>query len=602
MDTEPLSGVALPMERSREQGAVLVLMAIFLAVVMGAAAMAVDLGWLFWQSLEIQHGADTAALAGVVFEPDKQPEAHTEAIASALENGYDDGLPGTTVTVSDSGDLPLVVANETELRVTITHQVNTFFMKIFGLAAVDISRTAVAQYTPPLLMGSPSSTFGRDFSKYAPGDPSDPGFWASISGTYGPASWGDRHASPCKDKTYIDGTYYGYGFGLEDVDGNDCIIQDDYRDTVDPGTQSASGGYLYGMVVEPGTSGISVDIFDGPLFAQGNYSPSTADRWTGDFWPDPSSWGRYESFGPPDLDITPYFATYFMLYGPDTTPLNTDDNELLCVVKYSAYNDSGDNSGGRDGYFAGWDPNSEGWESFDDVLASSTGGPSYIAGMWDSMASSAEKQPGCLASFDRGPGVYPLRVMVAHDEPSGCPGYYAAGGCPYALNKYSLRMRATTGADPTISALTDMSIFANDVAWASTEFYLAKIEQTYAGKDLIVELWDAGDFGGDPNSSDTVEVIAGNGDTLTCSWVEQDLDGNEDETGSTCSFDMKISGGGSKYDNRIIKFTIPLPETYACSGDACWFRVEYNYTGSAAIRDVTTWTAYIEGSPIRIVE
>jgi Flp pilus assembly protein TadG len=39
-------------------------MAIVLVVLMGAAAMAVDLGWLYYQSLEIQHGADAAALAG----------------------------------------------------------------------------------------------------------------------------------------------------------------------------------------------------------------------------------------------------------------------------------------------------------------------------------------------------------------------------------------------------------------------------------------------------------------------------------------------------------------------------------------------------------
>ena len=38
-----------------------------------------------------------------------------------------------------------------------------------------------------------------------------------------------------------------------------------------------------------------------------------------------------------------------------------------------------------------------------------------------------------------------------------------------------------------------MSIFANDVAWTSTEFYLAKVEQKYAGKDLVVEFFDAGD-------------------------------------------------------------------------------------------------------------
>ncbi len=49
---------------TNERGAVLPLMAIVILVLMGAAAMAVDLGWLYYQSLEIQHGADAAALAG----------------------------------------------------------------------------------------------------------------------------------------------------------------------------------------------------------------------------------------------------------------------------------------------------------------------------------------------------------------------------------------------------------------------------------------------------------------------------------------------------------------------------------------------------------
>jgi hypothetical protein len=66
--------------------------------------MAVDLGWLLWQSIEIQHGADASALAGVVYEPDLRSEAHTEALAAAKENGIDDTEPGTTVTVVDFQD------------------------------------------------------------------------------------------------------------------------------------------------------------------------------------------------------------------------------------------------------------------------------------------------------------------------------------------------------------------------------------------------------------------------------------------------------------------------------------------------------------------
>ena len=167
----------------RERGAVLPLMAVLLIVLMGAAAMAVDLGWLYWQSVEIQHGADAASLSGVVYEPDFRTEAHDEATASAKENGYDDADAGVTVVVLDSEDTGSDVEYDNQLKVTITEQVETFFLKIFGLGSVDISRTAVAQYTPPLLMGSPEQVFGRDYSAYAPGSAADPGYGGSGSGT-----------------------------------------------------------------------------------------------------------------------------------------------------------------------------------------------------------------------------------------------------------------------------------------------------------------------------------------------------------------------------------------------------------------------------------
>jgi Flp pilus assembly protein TadG len=81
----------------QQRGAILPLMAIMLVVLIGTAAMAVDLGWLYWQSIEIQHGADAAALAGVVYEPDFHTEAHTEAIAAAAQNGFDDADAGTSL-------------------------------------------------------------------------------------------------------------------------------------------------------------------------------------------------------------------------------------------------------------------------------------------------------------------------------------------------------------------------------------------------------------------------------------------------------------------------------------------------------------------------
>ncbi|MEE8477066.1 MAG: pilus assembly protein TadG-related protein, partial [Gemmatimonadales bacterium] len=170
-----------------ERGAILPLMAIVLIVLMGAAGMAVDLGWLFWQSIEIQHGADSAALAGVVYEPDRQVEAYAEALASAAENGYVDGSQGTTVIAVDFKDDETAVVRDSMLRVSITHRVPTFFMKVFGIDDVNISRTAVAEFVQPLALGSPESYFGDD-----PARGLSPGFWAQINGSFVAEDGGDR--------------------------------------------------------------------------------------------------------------------------------------------------------------------------------------------------------------------------------------------------------------------------------------------------------------------------------------------------------------------------------------------------------------------------
>ena len=91
-----------------ESGAVLILTAFLLTIFRGMAAFAIDFGWLYVNGIRIQHGADAAALAGVVYEPDDQAQAYAQAIAAAAENGYDATAAGTTVTPVDFADDPTI--------------------------------------------------------------------------------------------------------------------------------------------------------------------------------------------------------------------------------------------------------------------------------------------------------------------------------------------------------------------------------------------------------------------------------------------------------------------------------------------------------------
>jgi hypothetical protein len=507
---------------SDERGVVLPLMAIMVVVLLGAAAMVVDLGWIYWHSIEIQHGADAAALAGVIYEPDQRIEAHAEATSAAAENGYDDKSPGTSVSVVDFTDDPTAVEHSGQLRVTINHTVDTFFMSVFGLSDVEIARTALAEYVQPLALGSPESYFGND-----PAAGIEQGLWGSIHGTYTAKGDGDRFATLC------------------DAGGSGpaCTPNPEARPAAGWGTVDAAGGYLYGIEVDDGASGLSVAIFDGHFYRDG-----TLSTWTGDGSP-----------GGNDKIVT-----WFMLYGPDPTPLDTTDgNELLCSVRYDPRTD-------RVSTIPGWDP---AWVSFDDA------DPVVLAAMWDSMVSSPDRQ-SCAGSLDRGPGVYPVRVLLEHTTSQR------------GKNKYSLRADTTSGPSPKIYGLGDMSIASNVEAGGATDFYLTRVEERNAGAVLVVELWDPGDISGG-NGSDNVQISDGFGSTPDCTWSATN--------GSTGSGPCVIVTGGKVFNGHLITIRISIPTDYTCSGDSCWYQIRYNYP-TGQITDSTTWAAHIEGNPVSLVE
>ena len=122
-----------------------------------------------------------------------------------------------------------------------------------------------------------------------------------------------------------------------------------------------------------------------------------------------------------------------MLYGPDPTPLDTTDgNELICSLKYAP------RSPGRSVDIPGWD---DSWRDWDDVFPQS-----LIGELWDDMATSDERV-NCALSFDRGPGIYPLRVMMEHDDSKN------------SYNRFSMRV-TTTGPAPAIFGLGDMAVMS----------------------------------------------------------------------------------------------------------------------------------------------
>jgi uncharacterized membrane protein len=76
-----------------ERGQVIVLLVVALLGVMGMLALVVDLGYLYWNQLELQSSADAAALAGAMELPDRlKAEARRTTAGWAQEPQHPHGL------------------------------------------------------------------------------------------------------------------------------------------------------------------------------------------------------------------------------------------------------------------------------------------------------------------------------------------------------------------------------------------------------------------------------------------------------------------------------------------------------------------------------
>jgi hypothetical protein len=522
-----------PVDPRDERGVILALMALLIVVLLGVVGFAVDLGWLYWNSIEIQHGADAASLGGVVYVAEDAAQAKVEGRAAAASNGYVDSTMGgpDVVAIIDFTDDPTAVANAFQLRATVTHEVPTFFMKVFGMNSVDISRTAVAEYVLPLPLGSPEPYFGND-----PARDLWPNFWGNIHGYYTGKGMGDRYSSQCVDWQSASG----------------CQKNAERRQSLNAGSQNATGGYLYGIEVDPASVGslLTVELFD-PQFTRGG-----AD---------------HILVGDNPQGNSPGPATTFMLYDSDPTPLNTTDgNALECSVTYDPrdpYADFNADGSADDSD----DLTGDGELNWDDV---ELGYPGGVAALWE---------PLCTIPITEA-GIFPLRVMV--NDPAGLD--------QRGLNRWSLRAFTSGGPTPRVYGLGDMAIYANvDGAKGDTEFHLAEVEEVHAGKGLVIELWDPGDASG----NHSVEIRDPSGNTPPCTWTAEEDTGSGSTSGTESSCVISTSGG--KFNSWLVTIRVTLPTDYTCAAD-CWWKIHYNYPGKT--QDTTTWSAHIEGNPLRLVE
>ncbi len=182
-------------------------------------------------------------------------------------------------------------------------------------------------------------------------------------------------------------------------------------------------------------------------------------------------------------------------------------------------------------------------------------------------------------------------------------------------NSYAIEALANggSGVQPALNAYKKMVMY-NNVSSGTATFYVAEVKQEYAGKTLVLELYDPGESSGDawlypmmPSASLTGAVVHPDPSTCTFQSTRSGYPRASDlNNGGVCS--VRASNGGALYNGEWVTMRITIPSGYTCtaghdpevSAGSCWWGIQYTFGG--ATTDTTTWQARVEGNPVHLTQ
>lgn len=132
----------------REQGATTLIVAMLLVVLLGFAALAVDVGALYAEKAQLQNGADAAALA-IADDCAAGNCGSTSTTASGLANGNaNDGSSGVSSITFPQATTVRVETNTRDAG-TGSNSFSLFFARVLGMNSADVRAVAQASWGAP---------------------------------------------------------------------------------------------------------------------------------------------------------------------------------------------------------------------------------------------------------------------------------------------------------------------------------------------------------------------------------------------------------------------------------------------------------------------
>ena len=523
------------------------MVALLMTVLLSFCAFAVDVSNWYFTGQRAQRAADAAALGGVPYLPGNSVSAFAKAQDLATANDFG-ASAATSTTVS-----PTLDGRPTRLRVTVSRTVQNQFGWLLGMPTKTISRTAVADYAGPVPMGSPCNTFGDDPDKggIATGTAcSGVGqYWANVNAPATEKGQGDP-AKTCSSAW----------------DGCSGSTNTQYDDD----------GYFYTVsVATAGLSKLNIELFDPAFVNTGTDCKTNRHR-------APQRRETHRTTSCPTRRVgtsrAPTMRQRLLRrrllprqrhHGPDVDPVHRSIPERVRLGPHLFPLVSGCQKT---------------YVGFDGALypALNKGSGSYNAAVVDSF-----RRWTTLCTINNPvKGDYLIQVKTNGLGTDGVIG----------SNHFSIRAYGSTATEANSVAMSGrekMSMDSNKPAALAT-FYLARVPSGAAGQLLKVSLFDVVTHPRPAPSASSTPPAGGAYSGCTGAGVTTAIN-------SDCSFQVQPH----RLQRQVADGQHPHPSQLHVPGQrrtACWVKLVYDYGASAAPTDITTWTASIEGDPVRLVE
>jgi hypothetical protein len=578
----------------KEQGFYMVWTAVTFITVTAFAGLAME--YNRWQGIatKVQKAADAAALAGAVFMPENaNNKAFTTAQSIASVNGFTNGSNGVTVTTA-KGRLP------NQLKVTISVATKNPWGAIVNYGTSTIVRSAVAEYQLPQNLGSPQNSYGNDPESNA----TQPQFWGNL---FGPSSSKDKGDA-------IQSAGPSTPTSICAVDNCPSGVNTDYD----------ANGYFYGIDVPPGVTGpVVVQVYD-PAFVHVGDNCGASDTnalnslnnaatltsaqipgYSGSITPAT----RYASSGASAFcNGDNYYAdgsntvnpwTTWKVRAPDVSTWDPTNNPIVCQSEFPGIYPETSNDQPTGTVNA---------NELKTLLQQSTNYPGTNPGR--PFASFFRRWVTICTINNPVVGTYFLQAETATKiDGSATP---RGGGS----NRFAIRVG--NGADFSTSnglhvyGSGKMGAYANATG-ANTQFFLTRVLPGEAGKVLVLNFYDTGDAS-QPGTLAVLPPVDSNvsgGQFSGCTFTQPPGNatgppwGSFTATQSGCKINNVSSSGTPSYNGQWVTWQIPIPNTYDCNDAValgCWVKLQFVYPAGTTVSDTTTWTAYILGEPVRIIQ